>query len=49
MTAVARMSEPVPDMDLLAVWERWKAREPAVVSRLIEHCQERAAAQDRSG
>ena len=47
VTAVARMSEPVPDMDLLAVWERWKAREPAGVSMLIEHCRERAAAQDR--
>lgn len=44
VTAVARMSEPVPDMDLLAVWERWKRHEPARVDRLIEHCQECAAA-----
>jgi aminoglycoside phosphotransferase (APT) family kinase protein len=44
VTAVARMSEPVPDMDLLAVWERWQAREPAAVRMLIEHSQERAAA-----
>ena len=42
--AVARMSEPVPDMDLLAVWERWKARETKGVLTLIEHCQARAAA-----
>jgi aminoglycoside phosphotransferase (APT) family kinase protein len=48
VTAVARMSEPVPDMDLIAVWERWKAREPAVVSTLIEHCQEHATAHDGS-
>jgi aminoglycoside phosphotransferase (APT) family kinase protein len=46
VTAVARMSEPVPDMDLLAVWERWKRHGPARVGRLIEHCQERAAAGD---
>mgnify|MGYP001825204786 CR=1 FL=1 len=48
VTAVARMSEPVPDMDLLAVWERWKARESAGVSTLIEHCRERAAERDRA-
>jgi len=47
VTAVARMSEPVPDMDLLAVWERWKARESSGVSTLIEHCRERAAERDR--
>lgn len=47
--AVARMSEPVPDMDLLAVWERWTRREPAGVHTLIEHCQERAAAGDGAG
>lgn len=49
VTAVARMSEPVPDMDLLAVWERWKTSGPAGVGTLIEHCQELAAAADRSG
>ncbi len=48
VTAVARMSEPVPDMDLLAVWERWKRREPATVPNLIEHCQDRATAADRA-
>ena len=46
VTAVARMSEPVPDMDLLAVWERWQRHEPTRVGTLIEHCQERAAAGD---
>lgn len=48
VTAVARMSEPVPDMDLLAVWERWKRREPAAVPNLIEHCRERATAGEPS-
>ena len=48
VTAVARMSEPVPDMDLLAVWQRWKRHEPTKVGTLIEHCQERAAAGDAS-
>ena len=43
VTAVARMSEPVPDMDLLAVWERWKRHQPTKVGSLIEHCRERAA------
>ena len=46
VTAVARMSEPVPDMDLLAVWERWKRHEPTRVGTLIEHCRERAAEGD---
>ncbi len=49
VTAVARMSEPVPDMDLLAVWQRWKRREPTGVSSLIEHCRETAAADAPKG
>lgn len=46
VTAVARMSEPVPDGDLHVVWEAWKARGPKAVNSLVEHCQTRAAAQD---
>jgi aminoglycoside phosphotransferase (APT) family kinase protein len=45
VTAVARMSEPVPDRDLLVVWEAWKARGPSAVRSLVEHCQVRAAAE----
>ena len=48
VTAVARMSEPVPDMDLLAVWERWKRQGPTGVRTLIQHCHERVAAGDRT-
>jgi aminoglycoside phosphotransferase (APT) family kinase protein len=48
VTAVARMSEPVPDMDLLAVWQRWKARESAEVGGLIAHCRELAGEQSRA-
>ncbi len=48
VTAVARMSEPVPDMDLLAVWERWKRQGPTGVRALIQHCHERVAAGDRT-
>lgn len=48
VTAVARMSEPVPDMDLLAIWKRWKRHEPTKVRTLIKHCQEHAAAGERS-
>ncbi len=46
--AVARMSEPVPDTDLLAVWDSWKARGPSAVRPLVEHCQTRAAAEGQA-
>ncbi|MEX1296921.1 MAG: phosphotransferase [Candidatus Limnocylindrales bacterium] len=46
VTAVARMCEPVPDMDLIAIWERWKRHEPTGVRSLIEHCQELVGAGD---
>ncbi len=42
--AVARMSEPVPDEDLIAVWEGWKARGRSGTRTLLEHCHERVAA-----
>lgn len=43
--AVARMSEPVPDEDLLEVWRRWKVRGPSGASTLLDHCQELVAVQ----
>lgn len=48
VVAVARMSEPVPDRDLLAVWDGWKARGPSAVRSLVEHCQARAAAEEQA-
>ena len=46
VTAVARMSEPVPDMDLLAVWERLEGARPVEwCAQLVEHSQEHAAAE----
>jgi aminoglycoside phosphotransferase (APT) family kinase protein len=43
--AVARMSEPVPDEDLLEVWRRWKVRGPSAARTLLDHCQELVAVQ----
>ena len=40
VTAVARMSEPVPDEELIAVWDGWKARGPSNARLLLDHCQE---------
>mgnify|MGYP001823904810 CR=1 FL=1 len=38
--AVARMSEPVPDEDLITAWKSWKARGPSGARTLLNHCQE---------
>lgn len=43
VTAVARMSEPVPDADLLTIWEGWKARGSSNARLLLDHCQELVA------
>lgn len=47
--AVARMSEPVPDEDLVAVWEGWKARGSSNARMLLDHCQELVAVQGSEG
>ena len=41
--AVARMSEPVPDGDLVTVWEGWRARGPSAARALLDRCREHAA------
>ena len=43
VTAVARLAEPVPREDPLAVWEGWKARGPSNARMLVDHCRELVA------
>ena len=44
--AVARMAEPVPDEDLIAVWEAWKSRGSSSARSLLHHCREFVAVED---
>jgi len=44
--AVARMAEPVPDEDLIAVWEAWKSRGSSGARSLLHHCREFVAVED---
>ncbi len=47
--AVARMAEPVPDEDLIAVWEAWKARGSSGARSLVDHCRELVAVEASAG
>jgi Phosphotransferase enzyme family len=40
VVAVARMSEPVPSADLVAIWQRWQAGGPSGGVESIERCLE---------
>jgi aminoglycoside phosphotransferase (APT) family kinase protein len=40
VVAVARMSEPVPSADLVAIWQRWQAGGPSGGVETIERCLE---------
>ena len=46
VVAVARMSEPVPTDDLLAIWRSWRADGQAAAETMIERCLAQAAGQD---